>query len=119
MLDTAGVSKGEIVVHENTDPVAGEQFVIEKRNAGLTGIQIAKDVNGGSGEVTGLELAFQQELDFLPGLGINVNYTYAESEQPEGNPLLNISKNTLNGQVYWEKDGLQLRLAYNWRDSYY
>ena len=118
LLDTAGVSKGEIVVHENSDAVAGEKFVVEKRNAGLTGIQIAKDVNGGSGEVTGLELAFQQELDFLPGLGINVNYTYAESEQPDGNPLLNISKNTLNGQVYWEKDGLQLRLAYNWRDSY-
>nr|AYW35313.1 transport protein TonB 0 [Catenovulum maritimum] len=118
LLDTAGVNKGEIVTHSNSDATAGENFVIAKRNDGLTGIQIAKEVNGGSGEVTGLELAYQQQLDMVPGLGVNVNYTYADSSQPDGNPLLNISNHTFNGQVYWENDGFQLRLAYNWRDKF-
>ncbi|MCU4674026.1 TonB-dependent receptor [Catenovulum sp. 2E275] len=117
ILDEAGVSKSEIV----TKPITtanGQSVVDNLRVAGLTGIQIAKDVNGGSGEVTGLELAYQQQLDFLPGLGVNVNYTYADSSQPDGNPLLNISNHTFNGQIYYENQGFQARLAYNWRDSY-
>ncbi len=118
LLDSAGVSKSDIVTHANSNAAAGEAFVVAQRNLGLTGVQIAKDVNGGSGEVSGLELAYQQQYDFVPGLGVNVNYTYADSSQPDGNPLLNISNNTLNGQVYWENEGFQVRLAYNWRDSY-
>jgi len=52
------------------------------------------------------------------GFGIAANYTYADSEQPNGNSLLNISKNTINGQLYWEGERLQLRLAYNYRDRF-
>lgn len=115
LLDQAGVSQS------NVNYASGDQdlaYVEAQRDAGLTGIVIDTDVNGGSGEVLGLELAYQQQLDFIPGLGFATNYTYADSEQPDGNPLLDISNHTFNGQVYWEKDGFQLRVAYNWRDKY-
>ena len=119
LLDTAGVSQADV------NYVTGDQdlaYVEAQRDAGLTGIVIDTDVNGGSGEVAGVELAYQQQFSFLPGmwsgLGISTNYTYADSEQPDGNPLLDISNHTFNGQIYWEHGGFQVRLAYNWRDKY-
>ncbi|MCL1142432.1 TonB-dependent receptor [Shewanella gaetbuli] len=119
LLDTAGVSQGNIV---NATEAQGLAYVEAEKAAGRTGIVIDTDVNGGSGEVTGLELAYQQQFTFLPGLwsgfGVNTNYTYADSSQPDGNPLLGISNHTANGQVYWENDDFQFRLAYNWRDRY-
>ncbi|MBU2886222.1 TonB-dependent receptor [Gilvimarinus agarilyticus] len=119
LLDSAGVSQSDVNYVTGSQDLA---YVEAQRDAGLTGIVINTDVNGGSGEVVGLELAYQQQFDFLPGpwsgLGAGVNYTYADSEQPNGNPLLNISNNTFNAQVYWEYEGFQTRLAYNWRDEY-
>ncbi|WP_434082614.1 TonB-dependent receptor [Catenovulum sediminis] len=115
LLDTAGVSQSDVTYATGNQDLA---YVEAQRDAGLTGIVIDTDVNGGSGEVVGLELAYQQQLDFIPGLGFATNYTYADSEQPDGNPLLNISNHTFNGQIYWESDGIQLRVAYNWRDKY-
>ncbi|MBR9726998.1 TonB-dependent receptor [Shewanella intestini] len=119
LLDTAGQSQGDINF-ATTDQ--GLAYVDAEKAAGRTGIVIDTDVNGGSGEVKGLELAYMQQFTSLPGiwsgLGINANYTYADSEQPDGNPLLKISKNTANAQFYWESEDVQLRLAYNWRDRY-
>ncbi|MDB2385797.1 TonB-dependent receptor [Shewanella sp.] len=119
LLDTAGQSQGNV---NFATEAQGLGYVNAEKSAGRTGIVVDTDVNGGSGEVRGLELAYQQQLTFLPGFwagfGVNANYTYADSEQPDGNPLLNISKNTANGQLYWENEQLQFRLAYNWRDRY-
>ncbi|WP_017446150.1 TonB-dependent receptor [Gayadomonas joobiniege] len=115
LLDNAGVSQDDVRYATGNQDLA---YVEAQRDAGLTGIVIDTDVNGGSGEVVGLELAYQQQLDFIPGLGFATNYTYADSEQPDGNPLLDISNHTFNGQVYWEHEGFQVRVAYNWRDKY-
>ncbi|WP_443094001.1 TonB-dependent receptor [Neiella marina] len=121
ILDEAGQSQSEV----NTlpgDTVGGEQIVEDLRNQGLTGITISRETNGGSGEVYGVELAYQQTFDFLPGpwagLGIVTNYTYADSEQPNKLPLENISEHAFNFQLYWEWEGFQTRLAYNWRDEF-
>ncbi len=119
LLDTAGQSQGDVNFATEDQGLA---YVDQQKAAGQTGIVIDTDVNGGSGEVKGLELAYQQQFTFLPGFwsgfGVNANYTYADSAQPDGNPLLNISENTANGQIYWENEDLQFRLAYNWRDRY-
>ncbi|WP_144208279.1 TonB-dependent receptor [Shewanella donghaensis] len=119
LLDSAGQSQGDVNFATESQGLA---YVDTQKAAGQTGIVIDTDVNGGSGSVQGLELGYQQQFSSLPGLwsgfGVNANYTYADSEQPDGNPLLNISENTANGQLYWENEGLQFRLAYNWRDRY-
>ncbi|WP_350433274.1 TonB-dependent receptor [Shewanella sp. H8] len=119
LLSTAGQSQGDII---NATQDQGLDYVDAEKAAGRTGILIDTDVNGGSGEVRGLELGYQQQFSFLPGmwsgLGVNANYTFADSEQPDGNTLLNISKHTANTQLYWESEDVQMRLAYNWRDRY-
>ncbi|WP_394130922.1 TonB-dependent receptor [Shewanella maritima] len=119
LLDTAGQSQGDVNFASESQ---GEAYVTAERDAGRTGIVLETEVNGGSGSVKGLELAYMQQFTFLPdfwsGFGVNANYTYADSEQPDGNPLLKISKHSANAQFYWENEFLQFRLAYNWRDRY-
>jgi TonB-dependent receptor len=124
-LDTVGVDNTNLVFATQADfageadiDTAGFEATRIRRDAGLTGVNTAKSSNGENGTVQGFELSVQQNLDFLPGLGFNANYTYSDSEQPDGNVLLNISKNTFNGQVYWENDEFQVRLAYNYRSRF-
>lgn len=96
--------------------------VASLRDQGLTGIEVDQAVNGESGTVQGFELGYQQFFTSLPGafsgLGVSANYTYADSENPNGNPLTQISKNTYNAQVFWEYEGMQARFAYNYRDEF-
>ncbi|MGB2740752.1 MAG: TonB-dependent receptor [Cognaticolwellia sp.] len=124
-LNTAGVDNSNLVFSSASDfanNAAGETHVAGLRDAGLTGIDTEKDTNGENGKVKGFEIGYQQFFDFLPGafsgLGVSANYTYADSEQPNGNPLLDISKNTYNLQLFWEYEGVSTRVAYNYRDSF-
>ncbi|EWH09787.1 TonB-dependent receptor [Catenovulum agarivorans DS-2] len=87
--------------------------------------------NGESGTIQGLELSWQQDFSELlsapfNGFGYVLNYTYTDSEQPGQNfnqvtgaelPLPQLSENSYNAIVYYEKDGLGVRFAYNYRDE--
>jgi len=123
-LDTVGVDNPNLVFSNTTqyNDADGFAHVSALRDAGLTGIDTQKDTNGEKGKVQGFEIGYQQFFTFLPdawsGLGVSANYTYADSEQPNGNPLLDISKNTFNLQAFWEYEGVSTRLAYNYRDSF-
>ncbi len=124
-LDSAGVDNTNMVFSDSSSfPVDadGMAHLEGLRDAGLTGIDTEKDTNGENGKVQGFEIGYQQHFDFLPGawsgLGLSANYTYADSEQPNGNPLLEISKNTYNIQGFWEYSDFAVRLAYNYRDSF-
>lgn len=121
-LNTAGVDNPGVETFTAADIPASFSdpmlYVESVRDAGLTGINTAQTTNGKNGSIQGIEASVQQSLDFLPGLGFSANYTFADSEQPNGSTLLNVSKNTFNGQVYWENDKFQVRLAYNYRSRY-
>lgn len=123
-LTTAGVDNPNLVYSDSTqfNDADGFAHVEALRDAGLTGIDTAKDTNGENGTVKGYEIGYQQHFKDLPGawsgLGISANYTYSDSEQPNGNPLLDISKNTYNLQAFWEYEGFAVRLAYNYRDKF-
>lgn len=96
--------------------------------------------NGKSGQVEGIELAYQQFYDFLPGafsgLGLQANFTYVDS-QGGANPVTNVndsnvvtnaaatnlpleglSDKVFNLAVMYEKYGVSGRIAYNWRSAY-
>lgn len=125
LLDTAGVNNTDMRYGNISDypsNEAGESATAAFRDAGTTGIDTEKDANGENGKVQGFEIGYQQHFDFLPGafsgLGVSANYTYADSEQPNGSPLLDISKNTYNLQAFWEYKAVSVRLAYNYRDSF-
>jgi iron complex outermembrane receptor protein len=85
--------------------------------------------NGKGAEIKGLEIGYTQTYDFLPGiwsgLGLSVNYTYQNSEkdieeigttglftQPLPQPFT--PEHSANTTVFYEKDGIQMRLAHRY-----
>ena len=74
-----------------------------------------------------MEIGYQQFYDFLPGwlsgLGLQANYTYVDSKTKDNTlnqevPLQNLSRNSYNVVLMYEKGPVSGRLAYNWRDKF-
>jgi iron complex outermembrane recepter protein len=88
---------------------------------GLGTIRVQKPENVASAKVKGFEIGVQQFFDFLPspfdGLGIIANYTYADSKDSNGFPLVATSKHSYNLVGLFEKGPISARIAYNWRDD--
>lgn len=92
-------------------------------------ISFTQPVNGQSASVQGLELGVTTPFYFGPELlrnfGVILNYTFADSKSSTANAgstrvtaLPGLSKNSLNAALYYDKAGLDSRLAYTWRDDY-
>ncbi len=95
-------------------------------------------VNAPGGFAEGAELGVNQPFTFLPspfdGFGVQANYTYVDSAL-DSNGITPItsstssetlnggfpgsSRNNFNGVFYYEKYGASVRLAYNYRSSYF
>ena len=96
----------------------------------------------GHGRIKGVEIAYQQTFDFLPGLlsgfGFQGNYSYIKSsglpnsflnggtpvanvaaQTQTGNlPLEGLSKHNANATLFYEKGPISIRAAYSWRSKY-
>jgi TonB-dependent receptor len=96
---------------------------------------VTRPRNSGKGHLDGVELSYQQFLDFLPsplnGFGIQANFTYIEGNQDVADPsptapvgsrlrqaYAQVSKYNYNLVGIYEKGPFSARLAYNWRGSY-
>lgn len=77
--------------------------------------------NLASARIKGFEVGIQQFFDFLPspldGLGVIANYTYSDSQDNAGFPLVAVSKNSYNLVGLYEKGPISARIAYNYRDE--
>ena len=96
-----------------------ETLVVE--NSPPAVYQTSRPFNIASAKVKGFEVGITQFLDFLPspldGLGIIANYTFADSEDSNGFPLVATSKHSYNLVGLYEKGPVSARVAYNWRDD--
>ena len=104
---------------EVVDPDDGAVDIVNQR--------ITRPENGEKGRIYGLELAWQQTFDMLPGawngLGVYANYTWAKSkaELPFGlgeTELPGTSRHNYNLALTYEKSGFNARLAYNHRSEF-
>jgi iron complex outermembrane receptor protein len=77
---------------------------------------ISAPVNS-SGEVKGVELAWQQPLSH--GFGFQANYTFANAAEDNGSALVGASKDTYNVVGYYEDHGFSARLAYTYRSHFF
>lgn len=85
--------------------------------------------NTGASDLLGLEVGYKQPLTFLPSVfahtGIEFNYTYSQSESAYSDvngdafPLQSNSKHQTNFIYWYDHEGLNVRLAYNWRSKEY
>ena len=91
------------------------------------GGSISTTGNGTGGKIKGLELGYQQQFDFLPGLlsgfGANANFTLSDSESSNNDlfgkqlPVPDNSKYQYNLIGFYQKGAVQARVAYNWRSK--
>jgi TonB-dependent receptor len=91
---------------------------------------ITRPENAPDGRVAGLEVAWQQQFDRLPGwwagFGAFVNYTYTDAymnlgREYEGRarfPLAGQSTHTSNAGLFYERRGFNARLAFTDRSDY-
>ncbi len=88
--------------------------------------RISRPVNSDQADIDGYEVAVQHMFTSLPapldGLGVIVNATFVDSESSteEGEqslPLIGLG-DSQNFILFYEKDAIQLRIAYNNRDRF-
>jgi len=91
--------------------------------------QVTQPTNGEGATVKGLEVGYRQVFENLPapfdGLGGQASFTYVESNANYSNAvsgasygLQGLSKYSYSLVGFYERDALQLRLAYTWRDKF-
>jgi len=93
-----------------------QQQLLNIRTGTFQTYTISAPVNS-SGKTTGVELAWQQPLPM--GFGTQLNYTYADSKEDGGQPLVGASKNTYNAVAYYENRGFGARIAYTFRSAFF
>ncbi|MBC2670119.1 TonB-dependent receptor [Novosphingobium piscinae] len=119
---------------------AGVSTETYTRNGKTVSFDVTRNMNGDEGTIKGVELAYQQFYDFLPGalsgLGLQGNFTFVDSSGGRNTavntldsnqragandptlPLEGLSKYSFNVAALYEKYGVSFRLAYNWRSRY-
>ncbi|MBA4760321.1 TonB-dependent receptor [Sphingomonas sp.] len=84
-------------------------------------LTFSRPENLASAKIKGFEIGVQQFFDFLPapldGLGIIANYTFSDSQDNAGFPLVAVSKHSYNLVGLYEKGPFSARIAYNYRDE--
>jgi len=88
---------------------------------------VTRDFNAGGGKIRGFEVGFQQAFTFLPGVlsgfGTQANYTYVTSKlstpqldfRDRPLPFPDLSRHQANAILYYQKYGIQGRVAGNYR----
>ncbi|WP_380876502.1 TonB-dependent receptor [Sphingomonas sp. DBB INV C78] len=94
---------------------------------------VTQPINSDGGTVKGVEFGFQTLFNFLPGplsnIGLQANYTYVKSniEYPLSTaagapvivqPLVNLSKHSANGTLYYEDSRFMLRGSVSYRSGF-
>jgi len=89
--------------------------------------QVSRPYNADTGQIRGVEVAYQRFLDFLPGawsgLGLLVNATYVDSSTYDRVlqahvPMQNLSRHSANLIALYERGDWSARLAWNWRSRF-
>jgi iron complex outermembrane recepter protein len=91
--------------------------------------QVTEPTNGKGATVKGAEFGYRQVFSWLPapfdGFGAQASYTYVESDADYANAvsgtsygLEGLSKNSYSAVGFYEKYGLQARVAWTWRDKF-
>ncbi|MGL6289137.1 MAG: TonB-dependent receptor, partial [Silanimonas sp.] len=117
-----GLLSGALFYKDVTDFIANETVLQTFPGFESLGpIPFTRPDNIGAATVKGFEVGYQDFFDGLPapfdGLGLIANYTFSDAEDDQGNPLVGVSKNSLNISLLYEKGALSTRLAYNRRDE--
>ena len=98
-----------------------------------TEFEVTQNLNAYDARIFGVEVAYQRDFGFIAPalrcLGFYGNYTYTHSSTRNYNEVLGIEdgddvkmagspEHTANASLYFEKDGINVRLSYNFASSF-
>jgi TonB-dependent receptor len=121
LADTYGGDQYTIV--DPTDPIKNQIWGHPTENDPLS-VTVTQPFNQGTNKVDGIEFALQHIFG-ESGFGVIANYTVVNSDVEydnadhgdENTPLLGVS-DSYNLVAFYDNHGIQIRLAYNWRDDF-
>lgn len=134
-FDNVGIISGGLFYKDIKDFIYVSQTIAsdDALGSGTTGYNVFQPLNGDAADVFGFELAFQRQLDFLPGFAKNfniyLNYTFLDSstegvEDQAGNVrtddlgLPGTAPNMFNGSLAYTDKKFNIRLSANYSDAY-
>ena len=122
-FSTVGLFSAGVFYKDLKDFIYSYQY--DGTYSGYTGeLEITQPTNGASATVFGFEVAFQRQI--LKNLGLYVNYTFADTDTEgvldrsdlDKIPLPGAAKNTYNLSLDYETEKFNIRVSYNFTDSY-
>ena len=123
-LKPVGLIQGGFFYKTLTDPIYSVTQPLQ------SGQSVATLINGPSAHITGLEMAWQQRLSFLPGplngMGVRANYSYTTSRasfpadfgRTDHPTLVRTAPNNWNFDVTYDKKGFSARMGLTHNDGY-
>lgn len=129
-LGNVGIMNAGVFYKSITDPIFDDTY--QGTVNGIPNIEISAPNNGGKAWIGGVEFGITRRFDFLPGFlkyfGTQINATLMDSEMilakndnnPDGRKVSTPyqAKQLYNLQLFYEKGGFNLRLAYNHKGAY-
>lgn len=129
-LRPAGILSVGLFHKKIDNPVFGR--TINNLNVAFEGRQfsrldVARPENAEEGKLTGVEINYQQQFDFLPelarGFGLSVNATFVDSQtkvfgRTDELPFFRQSDRLANAALFYERAGFEARLAVTHRSPY-
>ena len=106
-VDAGGTTTGQI------HSVAGDDLIQ---------FDITQPFNERDATIDGIEIAFQHALE--SGFGVQANLTFVDSDAEYDASVFDSQfalpglSDTANLVAFYDKDGIQVRIAYNWRDEF-
>jgi len=129
-LEPAGLLSAGVFYKDIKNPIFTRIQTLEDidfEGRSYSELEIEQPLNARSGEIIGVELGFQQQFSNLPGFwrgfGVSVSYTWTDSEaevfdRDDKVPFFLQSEHIGNVAVFYEVNGIELRLAYAYRSDY-
>ena len=126
-LKPVGVIEAGVFYKYLTDPIFPVGFPVSSGT--FAGFNESQSINGPSAHITGLEMAWQQRLSFLPGLlngmGVRANYSYTNSQasfpvdfgRTDHAALARQAPNNWNFDATYDKKGLSARMGLTHNDA--
>lgn len=125
-FQSVGVVSGGVFFKRLNDYVY--PFVFDEAQGGGDEFEVTQPMNGDNASLWGMELAFQNQLRFLPapfdGLGVYANYTWTDSSakfpgrEGEDARLPGQSAHLGNLSLWYEKYGFSAKASWNFHGKY-
>jgi TonB-dependent receptor len=126
-LKPVGVIEAGVFYKYLTDPIFPVGFLVTSGT--FNGFTESQSINGPSAHITGVEMAWQQRLSFLPGLlngmGVRANYSYTNSQasfpvdfgRTDHAALARQAPNNWNFDATYDKKGISARMGLTHNDA--